>query len=332
MMTEKMRTLSIKRSLQIAVIVALCFAFLPISPARAQSQTILAVQPEEAEVPLGNQIVLELTVTLGLNVNAFDLTVEYDPQVLSFDKWENGDYLKSLATVKEVDDPGTFRLAATQLAQPAVSGDGVLIEMTFNTEGAGESAINLIDVAFADSQGGKDEPVTEDGRVAVTLSSTYTPTPTPTRTPTTKPTLTTTPGPDGGTAYPIKVDFTPTLTTMPSGNSDDSVYVIPGEGDTVGTAYPEDTAYPSGMTAQDETSAAYPESISGDRNQDTGLSSGGEEQPASAVEQAKEFTEPSSPGLGVLLWVVLIIAILAIAAMVLIAIRRRKNKGEDILL
>jgi hypothetical protein len=332
MMTKNIRSLLIKRTLLVAMIAAICFVLFPAQSVQSQSQTILAVQPEELEVPLGNQVVLELSVALGLNVNAFDLTVDYDPQVLSFEKWENGDYLESLAVVKEVDDPGSFRLAATQLAQPDVSGDGVLIKLTFNTEGAGESAIDLVDVAFADSQGGQVEPVTMDGEIFVTLSPTYTPTLTPTRTPTTKPTLTPTPGPDEGTAYPVKNEATVTPTFLPPGNSTEGAYVVSGSEQAISTAYPEGSAYPSSVIGQGETTVAYPESASGNSDREDASSAGGEEQAETSSEPSKESAEPATSALNVFLWVVLVLALLAMEAMVLIVIRRRKNKGKDLLL
>lgn len=332
MMTGNSKAYFGKRIFLSMLVAALCSAFFPAQPTRAQSQMLLAVEPGEMEVPLGNSVVLALNITLGLNVNAFDLTVEYDPEVLSFEKWENGDYLKNLATVKEVDDPGTFRLAATQLAQPDVSGDGALIVLTFNSEGAGESAINLVDVAFADSQGNKAEPETVDGMVAVTLSPTYTPTPTPTHTPTTKPTLTPTLGSDGGTVYPVKGDVSATPTTMLTDRPDEGTSTVPAEGEMVGTTYSEGSAYPSGMTGQDETAAAYPRSGLGSGQQDTGSLSVDDEQSAGAEGEVQESVEPVKTGLGVFLWVILIIALLAIAVMVLIAIRRRNNKDEGLLL
>lgn len=331
-MTEMGRTLLIKRTFLAALVAVLCFGFLPARAAEAQSQTIISVQPEDVEIPLGNEVVLELTVTLGLNVNAFDLTVEYDPDLLDFVKWENGDYLKNLAVVKKVDDAGSFRLAATQLAQPAVSGDGVLIKLTFDTVGAGESAIHIFEATFADSEGNKMEPVTVDGLVAVTLTSTFTPTPTPTRTPTTKPTLTPTPEPGGGTAYPVKNEITATLTSQPTGNLDGGGYIAPGSEEPLGTAYPEGESLPSEPVGQEMTPAAYSGSASGDNDRETGVTSSGEEQGGGTSDQPKESSETSKSDLNVFLWVVLSIMLIAMAVMVRIAIQRRRNKGEDLLL
>ncbi len=332
MMVEKQMTLLLKKIFIALVIAACCFGFLPGQPANAQSQTILAVEPQESEVPLGNQIVLELTVTLGLNINAFDLTVVYVPQVLSFEIWENGVYLKNLASVNMVDDPGTFRLAVTQLAQPSVSGDGVLIALTFNSAGAGESTLNLIDVAFADSQGNLIEPETADGMVAVTLSPTFTPTPTPTQTPTTKPTLTPTTGPGGGTAYPVKNDVTATPTTMVSGNSDEGAYALPGGEEQVGTAYPENTDPAPIASGQDEAVTAYPDQSAGNEPGENGSNMSGENEGADGSGQIADTSAAARSGLNGFLWIVLIIAILAMAGMTLIAIRRKRNKGKDLLL
>ena len=108
----------------LAGVLFLLASFLPLSAAQAQGDTSLVVEPEISYVPLGNEIVLELVVTDGLNVNAYDVTVAYDEEKLELMSWEHGGYLSNLAVVKLEDEPGQFRVAATQLATPVVSGDG----------------------------------------------------------------------------------------------------------------------------------------------------------------------------------------------------------------
>ncbi|MBG0786727.1 MAG: hypothetical protein H0S79_16650, partial [Anaerolineaceae bacterium] len=175
-----------KKSLTVAI--ALLMVSIAVSPVAAQSQTVLFVSPELAQVPLGSDLILEIKVQLGLNINAFDLTVVYDPEVLYLDDWNHGDYLDNVANVKVEQEAGFLRVAATQLATPAVSGDGTLLELEFTTKAAGESAIELVDVVFSDSEGNKTEPEMEVGLVEVVNAATYTPTPQPTSTPTPKPT------------------------------------------------------------------------------------------------------------------------------------------------
>ncbi len=152
--------------LLVGAVVALLFSF---SVAQAQSETVLSVLPDSASVGLGNEVQLSLWVSGGVNVNAFDVTVTYDPAILSLSKWEKGSYLTSLAVVYQSNQPGTLRVAAAQIAQPEVSGDGVLLKLTFLGVGEGSSNINITDAIFADSMGQKSYPATENGSLTVVL-------------------------------------------------------------------------------------------------------------------------------------------------------------------
>lgn len=300
------------------------------SPGAAQSQTVLFVSPEHTEVPLGSDLIITVEVRLGLNINAFDLTVIYDSEILNLEDWEHGDYLDNLANIKVEQEPGFLRVAATQLATPAVSGDGVLIELTFNTLDAGQSAIELVDVTFSDSEGNKTEPVLEEGIVDVVIAATYTPTVKPTNTPTPKPTVTPYPT-TGDPGYPVKTD--PTLTATATGGetpSGDPENTDRG-GQSTETAgdYPVTTGY-----EVDETMAAADPGAGGSENT-------GDDAVASTGDTAGEGTDdvnsdqaltPGQTVLNMMLWAVLVIAVLVMIGMIIIAVRRRKQRHEDYLL
>ena len=301
------------------------------SPVAAQSQTVLSIEPDQMEVPLGNDVVLEVEVLLGLNVNAFDLTVVYDPAVLYLEDWEHGDYLDNLANVKIEEEPGFLRVAATQLATPAVSGNGTLLEITFNTLAAGQSAVELVDVTFVDSEGKKTEPVLEEGIVDVVHSATYTPTPKPTKTQTPKPTVTPQPT-DDGSGYPVKNDPTRTATTA----ARDYLLTDPVEGGEEGRQ-PTATAenYPSGSVgATQETledQSGYPE---GGGSEDSGTAGQNDEVAADGNVEGEPgpWAAAGQSVLNAMLWAVLILAVLVLIGLVIIALRRRKQKHEDYLL
>ncbi|MBG0770286.1 MAG: hypothetical protein H0S82_01180 [Anaerolineaceae bacterium] len=306
-------------------IITLVTLGLAASPGAAQSQTVLFVSPEHTEVPLGSDLIITVEVRLGLNINAFDLTVIYDSEILNLEDWEHGDYLDNLANIKVEQEPGFLRVAATQLATPAVSGDGVLIELTFNTLAAGQSAIELVNVTFSDSEGNKTEPVLEEGIVDVVIAATYTPTVKPTNTPTPKPTVTPYPT-DGDSGYPVKTDPTQTATTTggeyPSNGSEDPSR----EDQSTETAgdYPVMTGY-----EVDETMAAVDPGAGGSEdNPSTGDPAG---EAADDVNSDQALT-PGQTVLNMMLWAVLVIAVLVMFGMVIIAIRRRKQKHEDYLL
>ncbi|QRN82473.1 hypothetical protein JR338_08555 [Chloroflexota bacterium] len=194
--------------LLVVAVVALLFSF---SVAQAQGGTVFSVSPASAEVGLGNEVQLSLWVSGGVNVNAFDVTVTYDPAILSLSKWEKGSYLTSLAVVYQSNQPGTLRVAATQIAQPEVSGDGVLLKLTFLGVGEGSSNINITEAIFADSTGQKSYPATENGSLTVVLDQVPSSTPTVTKTAT--PTVTKTPTATQTQTPTATATMTPTPTT-----------------------------------------------------------------------------------------------------------------------
>ena len=189
-------------ALALMLLVWLLLAGLPM-PVLAQGGTVLAVDPAQASVPVNGQREIHLLVTGADNLNAFDVQVEYDANLLSLAKWEFGDLLSNLAVVKRDDLPGSFRLVATQLATPGVSGDGVLLKLFFSGEQTGTSAITITKAEFARSEGGLSLPQLEHGSMTVipaqptatatrtpTATTTLAPTATATRTPTATPTAT----------------------------------------------------------------------------------------------------------------------------------------------
>lgn len=167
-------------ALALILLVSLLLAALPL-PVLAQGGTVLAVDPAQASVEVNEQREIHLFVTGADNLNAFDVQVEYDSDLLSLAKWEFGDLLSNLAVVKRDDLPGSFRLVATQLATPGVSGEGVLLKLTFSGKQTGSSAITITKAEFARSEGGLSLPELEHGSMTIIPAQ---PTATPTRTPT----------------------------------------------------------------------------------------------------------------------------------------------------
>ena len=260
-------------------------------PAGAQNDGLIAISPAQSEVAIGAQVTLTLTLADGVDVNAFDLEVTYNPDLLTLVNWTYGDFLTNLADVNEEDDPGRFHLVATQLATPAVSGDGVLLEITFQGLGDGVSAITLARAELADSQGNKLFPTVRDGSVAVgnaeanpaTATPAYSPTGTLTQFPTVTqtqapintaqptatvdgsyPVVTSTPMPtniDVSTGYPNAGTPTRMATRTPStGVQTAGPGVTATSPDRTGeaTAEPQETAATPGLTPTSQTGVEEP--------------------------------------------------------------------------
>ena len=205
-----------RSALALMLLVSLLWAGLPL-PVLAQGGTVLAVDPAQSSVEVNGQREIHLLVTDADNLNAFDVQVEYDSGLLSLAKWEFGDLLSNLAVVKRDDLPGSFRLVATQLATPGVSGDGVLLKLFFRGEQTGSSAITITKAEFARSEGGLSLPELEHGSITVipaqpTATATRTPTATATLAPTVAATLTPTATPTATRTATLAPSATATAT------------------------------------------------------------------------------------------------------------------------
>ena len=140
-------------ALALLLLVSLLLAALPL-PVLAQGATVLAVEPAQTSVAVNGEREIQLFVTGADNLNAFDVQVEYDSGLLSLVR--------------------------------GVSGDGVLLKLTFGGKLTGTSAITITKAEFARSEGGLSLPELEHGSMTVIPAQ---PTATPTRTPTATATL-----------------------------------------------------------------------------------------------------------------------------------------------
>lgn len=159
-------------------------------PARASTGASVAIWPDYSSVVVGTPVTLQLVVRDGVNVNGYDITLTYDAGRLALASWSHGGYLSNLWVAHRSESPGTFRLAATQLAAAPVSGDGVLLNFVFNTVAVGESDVTIAQAIFADLQGAESYPARLDGVVAAAAEPSATPTMTSTATVTQTPTQT----------------------------------------------------------------------------------------------------------------------------------------------
>ena len=174
-------------------------------PARAQSSTTLSVTPADSEVLLNDTTTIRLYVTGGVEINAFDVAITYHSQKLTLESWSYGNYLSGLARVYMVNQPGEFRVAATQLAKPGVSGEGTLLIFNFKGVSGGVSPITITAATLVNTGGTSITPSLEHGTLTVVLpvepptetpiptpipSATPIPTSLPTEIPSPKPTLT----------------------------------------------------------------------------------------------------------------------------------------------
>ena len=170
------------------LLLSVCLSLSAALPARAQSSTTLSVTPVASEVLLNDTTTIRLYVTGGVEINAFDVAITYHSQKLTLESWSYGNYLSGLARVYMVNQPGEFRVAATQLAKPGVSGEGTLLIFNFKGVSGGVSPITITSATFVSTSGTSTTPSLEHGTLTVVLpvdppTETPVPTPIPTATP-----------------------------------------------------------------------------------------------------------------------------------------------------
>jgi hypothetical protein len=99
--------------------------------AYAQGSTFLSVLPAQGQLFIDgtNNIAVQVYISNVENLNAFDITLKYDANLISLTHWAHGGFLSNLFCPTPVNTPGTFTLACTQMMRPGVSGSGSLINL-----------------------------------------------------------------------------------------------------------------------------------------------------------------------------------------------------------
>lgn len=227
------------------------FLLVPARSALSQSSTVLSIHPGSTDVNLGQTVTVDVYISGGVDVNAFDVGISYDPAVVSLESYATGGYLSNLAKVYEESGTGSKRLVYTQLATAGANGDGTLLSLTFKGLQAGSSAVSFNFAALSNSASESISLSTENGIINVisvptgTATATATsPSPaTSTATATATATATST---ATVTRTPTKT-FTPTQTRTPINTS-----VVVNR-----TATPTVTQRATGTTRPTNTSSAF---------------------------------------------------------------------------
>ena len=169
-----------------------------LSLASAQ-QGVVRVDPSTQAVAGGSQFSVRVMVDEVSNLGAYEFTLEFDPNVVTYVSVANGPFLGSTGRTifcpPAITDVGSVRFGcATMGMSPGASGSGQLAEVIFNAAAQGASALDLTVVSLSDPLGSDIAAVPQSGSVTV-AAGTPVATPTPV-----VPTPSPTPGPScGGT-------------------------------------------------------------------------------------------------------------------------------------
>ena len=146
---------------------AICvFTILLALPSLVFARATVSIQPGEMESPaVGQEFSVDVNISSGVNVAAYQFTVEFDPQTLALVEAKNADYLAAGAfVVPPIITEKDVTLAATSLAD-ASNGDGTLATITFAVVEANPSTIKFTAVLLSDPEANHLDVITTNGQV-----------------------------------------------------------------------------------------------------------------------------------------------------------------------
>ena len=135
-------------------------------PSLVFARATVSIQPLEMESPIvGQEFSVEVAITNGENVAAYQVTVEFNPNTLAFVEAENADYLPENAfVVPPIITDNNVTLAATSLAD-ASNGDGTLASITFAVVDVNPSTIKFTAVLLSDPEANQLDVITTNGQI-----------------------------------------------------------------------------------------------------------------------------------------------------------------------
>ena len=148
---------------------AICLiAILLALPSLVFARATISIQPGEMESPAVEQeFSVDVSISNGANVVAYQITVEFDPQKLALVEAKNADYLAEGAfVVPPIITDNDVTLAATSLAA-ASNGDGTLATITFAVVEVNPSTITFTAVLLSDPEANQLDVITTNGQITV---------------------------------------------------------------------------------------------------------------------------------------------------------------------
>lgn len=149
---------------------------------KAQSGTQAAISPPAATIPVGSTTTVGVNIYGGEDLNAFDLTITYDPAVVSLESYSAGNYMSNLVRFFENKTADSLRVAYVQLDTPGANGDGLLLSLVFKGLVTGSSPITIQSIVLANKSDKKIYPSIQNGAINVGLVASNTPIPAATAT------------------------------------------------------------------------------------------------------------------------------------------------------
>ena len=135
-------------------------------PSLVFARATVYIQPLEMESPAaGKEFSVDVDISDGANVAAYQVTVEFNPRTLALAETKNADYLPAgTFVVPPIITDNSVTLAAASLAG-ASNGDGTLATITFAVVDANPSTIKFIAVLLSDPEANQLGVITTNGQI-----------------------------------------------------------------------------------------------------------------------------------------------------------------------
>lgn len=140
-----------------------------VMPVEAQTTSSLVVSPEYSALYVNgiNMIVLDLIMYDVVEMQSFDITITFDPDIVQLDSFAKGSWVSSFTKLYESRDSGFLRVNYTIFGSPPLSGGGVVLHLTFKGRSTGNSPITIAAANYAVPSGPKVYPILSDGSLDV---------------------------------------------------------------------------------------------------------------------------------------------------------------------
>lgn len=103
-----------------------------------------------------------------IDLQGYDITVTYDPDILHLDSYANAGWLIGTSFFYKVNLPGYLRVAFIQFGGNPVNDDGPLLNLTFSGVGYGASDLTIVGAELSDPNGNVTNPAVQNGIVTTT--------------------------------------------------------------------------------------------------------------------------------------------------------------------
>ena len=135
-------------------------------PSLVFARATVSIQPLEIESPaVGKEFSVDVAITDGKNIAAYQVTVEFNPNTIAFVDAKNADYLPDNAfVVPPIITDNNVTLAATSLAGGS-NGNGTLATITFAVVDVNPSTIKFTAALLSDPEANQLDVITKNGQV-----------------------------------------------------------------------------------------------------------------------------------------------------------------------